>query len=337
MKVIDAENHFASEAWLDALRRNSGYPKLVEKPGEKTRLYWSAETWVPYIGDKLRDLGDLRIKYMDEAGIDVAVLSLAASGAEPFEPGVGTEVARKTNDELAEAIDRYPDRFLGYATLAPKDVDTAVKELERAVRELGFKGWHTHSNFGDSFIDEKRYWPILAKVEELGVPIYIHPTAPIVSQLLTYGLGLAGASFGFGAETSMVMMRLVISGAFDAFPKLKIILGHYAEGLPFMIDRVDRPYIQGHVKSQPEFAPDLKHLPSHYLQNNMYATTSGNYQASAALMTRDELGSDKILLGTDFPYEDMTVCIDFLNGLPLSAPEQEMLFEKNALNLGFAD
>jgi predicted TIM-barrel fold metal-dependent hydrolase len=336
MKVIDAENHFASESWLDALRHNSGYPKLVEKPGEKTRLYWSAETWVPYIGDKLRDLGDLRIKYMDEAGIDVAVLSLAASGAEPFEPAVGTEVARKTNDELAEAIDRYPDRFLGYATLAPKDVDTAVKELERAVKELGFKGWHTHSNFGDSFIDEKRYWPILAKVEELGVPIYIHPTAPIVSQLLTYGLGLAGATFGFGAETSMVMMRLVISGVFDAFPELKIILGHYAEGLPFMINRVDRPYIQGHVKSQPELAPDLKYLPSHYLKNNMYATTSGNYQVSAALMTRDELGRNKILVGTDFPYEDMTECMDFLAGLPLSAGERESLYEGNVRALGLA-
>jgi len=336
MKVIDAENHFASEAWLEALRRNSGYPKLVDGPDGKARLYWSAETWVPYIGDKLRDLGDLRIKYMDEAGIDVAVLSLAASGAEPFESAVGTQVAKKTNDELAEAIDRYPDRFLGYATLAPKDVDTAVRELERAVKDLGFKGWHTHSNFGDSFIDEKRYWPILAKVEELGVPIYIHPTAPMIPQLLTYGLGLAGASFGFGAETSMVMMRLVISGVFDAFPTLKIILGHYAEGLPFMINRVDRPYLQGHVKSQPEFAPDLEHLPSHYLKNNMYATTSGNYQVSAALMTRDEMGSDKILLGTDFPYEDMTVCMDFLRSLPLSEPEQEMLFEKNAVSLGFA-
>lgn len=336
MKVIDAENHFASEAWLDALRHNSGYPRLVDEPDGKAKLYWSAEIWVYYIGDKLRDVGDLRLKLMDEAGVDVAVLSLAASGAEPFEPGVGAEVARKTNDELAEAIDRHPDRFLGFATLAPKDVDGAIKELERAVKELGFKGWHTHSNFGDSYLDEKRYWPILAKVEELDVPIYVHPTAPIITQFKTYGTGLAGASFGFGAETSMVMMRLITSGAFDAFPKLKIILGHYAEGLPFMMNRVDRPYLQGHIRSQPGVAPDLKRRPSEYLKNNMYATTSGNYQASAALMTRDELGVDRVLVGTDFPYEDMTACMDFLRSLPLSEPERELMFEKNATRLGFA-
>ena len=336
MKVIDAENHFASEAWLDALRHNSGYPRLVDEPGGKAKLYWSAETWVYYIGDKLRDVGDLRLKLMDEAGVDVAVLSLAASGAEPLEPGVGAEVARKTNDELAGAIDRHPDRFLGFATLAPKDVDGAIKELERAVKELGLKGWHTHSNFGDSYLDEKRYWPILAKVEELDVPIYVHPTAPIITQFKTYGTGLAGASFGFGAETSMVMMRLITSGAFDAFPKLKIILGHYAEGLPFMMNRVDRPYLQGHIRPQPGVAPDLKRRPSEYLKNNMYATTSGNYQASAALMTRDELGVDRVLVGTDFPYEDMTACMDFLRSLPLSEPERAMLFEKNATRLGFA-
>jgi uncharacterized protein len=336
MKVIDAENHFASESWLEALRSNSGYPKLVDEPGGMTKLFWAAGIWVPYLGERLSDLGDMRIKYMDEAGVDVAVLSLAASGTEPLEPAVGTEVARKTNDELAQAIDRHPDRFLGYATLAPKDAEGAIKELERAVKELGLKGWHTHSNFGDSYIDEKRYWPILAKAEELDVPIYIHPTAPIIPQLLTYGTGLAAASYGFGAETAMVMMRLIISGALDAFPGLKIILGHYAEGLPFMLDRVDRPYLQGNIRSQPEVAPDLEHLPSYYLKRNVYATTSGNYQTSAALMTRDELGDDRVLVGTDFPYEDMTACMDFLRGLPLSGVEREKLFEKNALRLRFA-
>jgi uncharacterized protein len=336
MKVIDAENHFASASWLEALRTNPGYPKLVDEPGGMTKLYWAEGIWVPYLGERLSDLGDVRIKYMDEAGVDVAVLSLAASGTEPLDPTVGTEVARKTNDELARAIERHPDRFLGYATLAPKNVDGAIEELERAVRELGLKGWHTHSNFGDSYIDEKRYWPVLAKAEELDVPIYIHPTAPIIPQLMSYGTALAGASFGFGAETAMVMMRLIISGALDAFPRLKIILGHFAEGLPFMMNRVDRAYLQGTNRSQPEVAPDLEHLPSHYLKRNVYATTSGNYQASAALMTRDELGDDRVLVGTDFPYEDMTACMDFLRGLPLSGPEQEKLFEKNAISLGFA-
>jgi predicted TIM-barrel fold metal-dependent hydrolase len=337
VKVVDIENHFASDAWVDALRHNDGYPRLAAGPNGTSRLEWAAGAWVQFAGEKIQDVGALRLRYMDEAGIDVAVLSLAASGAESFDPALGSKVARDTNNELAEAVDKHRDRFLGLATLAPKDVDVAVKELERSVKDLNLRGWHTHSNFGDSYIDEKRYWPILAKAEELDVPIYLHPSVPIIPQFKTYGTGLAGASFGFGAETSMVMMRLILSGAFDAFPRLKIILGHYAEGLPFMMDRVDRPYLQGHVRSQPGVAPDLEHLPSHYLKNNMFATTSGNYQASAFLMTRDELGMESLLLGTDFPYEDMDACMRFLRSLPLSQRERELLFEDNAVRLGLAD
>ncbi len=228
---------------------------------------------------------------MDEAGIDVAVLSLAAPGTEPFEPSLGTKIARETNDALAEAIARHPDRYLGYATLAPKDADGACKELERCVKELGFRGWNTHSNFGDSFIDEKRYWPVLGKAEELDVPVYLHPSWPIIKEFQTYGMALAGPTFGFGAETALVAMRLITAGVFDAFPKLQIILGHYAEGLPFMLDRVDRPYLQGHVRPDPAVAPTLKRLPSAYLLDNFLASTSGNYSPAAFACTKTAIGA----------------------------------------------
>jgi predicted TIM-barrel fold metal-dependent hydrolase len=265
----------------------------------------------------------------------VAVLSQATPGVECTDPAVGTELARVTNDALAEAISRHPDRFQGFAALAPNDVDGAVKELERAVKELGFKGWHTLSNFGDSFLDEKRYWPILAKVEELDVPIYLHPVIPAIPQFRTYGWGLAGAAFGFGAETAMVMMRLVISGAFDAFPKLKIILGHYGEGFPFMMDRVDRPFIQGHVRTDPKIAPKLRLMPSDYFKNNMLVSTSGNYSNDAFLCTRNALGTTRMVVGTDYPFEDMTACMGFLAAQPLSVEERMQLEFKTAAGLGF--
>jgi predicted TIM-barrel fold metal-dependent hydrolase len=336
MRVIDLENHFASTAWLDALRRNEGYPKITPGPEGRELLHWAPNNWVPFIGQRIEDVGDGRIRYMDEAGIDVAVLSLAASGAEPFEPAIGTKIARGTNDQLAEVIQKHPSRFLGFATLAPKAVDEAVKELERCVRELGFKGWNTHSNFGDSYLDEKRYWPLLAKAQELDIPIYLHPTLPIIREFLGYGSGLSASSFGFGAEVSMVVMRLIVGGVFDVFPDLKIILGHYAEGLPFMLDRVDRGYLGGHIRPIPGIAPELKQLPSYYLKRNIFATTSGNYQRSSFSMTRDELGGDHVMLGTDYPYEDMSACMSFLRGLGLSDADEETLFEKAAVSLGFA-
>jgi predicted TIM-barrel fold metal-dependent hydrolase len=212
-------------------------------------------------------------------------------------------------------------------------VDSAVKELERAVRDLGFKGWNTLSNFGDSFLDEKRYWPILAKAEELDAPIYLHPTIPIIPELRTYGWGLAGAAFGFGAETSLVMMRLILSGAFDAFPKLRIILGHYGEGFPFMMDRVDRPFLQGHVRTDPKVAPKLRMMPSDYLRNNMVVSTSGNYSPDAFLCTRNALGTKQMVVGTDYPFEDMTACIEFLAAQRLSEEERRQLNFETAAGL----
>jgi hypothetical protein len=152
----------------------------------------------------LLDTGEDRIAVMDAAGIDVSVTSLTAPGVERFEPALGTKLAKNANDELAGAVSRYPDRFQGFAALAVKDVDAAVKELERAVKELGLRGWKTHSNYGDSYLDEKRYWPILAKADELGVPFYLHPTTPKIPEFWTYGVALAGPPFGFSLEPPLL-------------------------------------------------------------------------------------------------------------------------------------
>ena len=335
--IIDLENHFATEAWVDALRKNEGYPRLEEDPQTgKLFLHFFEGTSMPLgLSDRLLDLGPGRIAALDAAGIDVAVLSQAVVGVEAIDPSIGTPLARATNDALAEAIARYPDRLLGFASLAPKDVDAAVSELERVVKDLGFRGWNTLSNFGDSFLDEKRYWPILAKCEELDIPIYLHPVIPAISELRTYGWGLAGAAFGFGAEASLVMMRMIISGVFDTFPRLRIILGHYGEGFPFMMNRVDRPFLQGHVRPDPK-APTLRQLPSAYLRNNMVVSTSGNYSADAFLCAKNALGAERITIGTDYPFEDMNECMAFLADQPMTEHERQSLHEGTAVELGFA-
>lgn len=341
MKTIDLETHFVTQEWVDAMYNTSTYPRLADDPATgKRRLYYWPDVFEPngdFLLERLLDLGEGRIKEMDAAGIDVAVLSLTSPGVEHFGPGVGTALAKRTNDQLAEAIAKYPDRLRGYACLAPKDADAAAAELERAVKELGLKGWKTHSNFGDSYLDEKRYWPVLAKAEELGVPVYLHPVAPMIPQLRTYGLSLAGAAFGFGVETATAMMRLVLSGVFDAFPKLTIILGHYGEGLSFLMQRIDHPFVRPHIKAaDPDAVPELKRLPSEYLRDNMLVTTSGNYLPAAFECTKAALGIERILLATDYPYEEMDECLAFLDSLGLNETEKEHLFNKGATALGLA-
>jgi len=341
VKTVDLETHFVTQEWIDAIYANPEYPRFVDDPASgKRRMYYRDDAFEPhgdFLLDRLLDVGEGRIEGMGAAGIDVAVVSLTAPGTDHFDPATGTRLAGRINDELAAAIDRYPDRLMGFAALAPKDPYAAAAELERAVKELGFRGWKCHSNFGDSYIDEKRYWPILAKAEELGAPIYLHPVAPMIPQLRTYGLALAGAAFGFGIETATAMMRLILSGAFDAFPKLKIILGHYGEGLPFLMQRIDHPFVRPHLKaSDPDVVPALERLPSDYLRDNMVVTTSGNYLPAAFKCTREALGMDKILLGTDYPYEEMDDCMRYLEGLGMPEEEKAQLYHENAAALGFA-
>jgi predicted TIM-barrel fold metal-dependent hydrolase len=338
MKTIDLEAHFVTEEWVDALSRSKGYPRLVEDKSARTRrMYFTSESFEPFTDillGSLLDTGEKRLKAMDDAAVDMQVLTLTAPGVESLDPALGETLAISANNALSEIIRRHPKRFSGYAALAPKRPRQAAGELERAVRELGLKGWKTHSNYGDSYIDEKTYWPILAKAEELDVPVYLHPTATIIPQLRTYGFALAGTAFGFGVETAMAMMRLVLSGVFDAFPRLKIILGHLGEGLPFILQRTDFPFTRPHFIKDPGFLPILKKKPSYYLRNNMFVTTSGDYLAPAFICTRDTMGIDRILLGTDYPYEDSRECMQFLESVPLSKTEREKVHSLNAQGLG---
>jgi predicted TIM-barrel fold metal-dependent hydrolase len=338
VKKIDFEVHFATPGWVEALESNAGYPRLARDPATgNRRLYYQAEAGEPLpdtLLEKLLDIGAGRIAAMDAAGVDVAVLSLTAPGVEQLEPAAATTLAREANDELARAIAWHPDRLQGYAALSPKDTGTAVKELERAVKELGLKGWKTHSNYGDSYLDEKRYWPLLAKAEELDVPIYLHPTVPMIKEFWTYGLALAGPAFGFGAETSLTMMRLIMSGALDAFPDLKVVIGHYGEGLPFLLDRIDFAANFQHVSADSGAFVPLKRKPSDYLRENTWVSTSCNYLPGAFLCTKDALGMERIVFGSDYPYGRMDECLAFLAGRGLSTDDEQKLYEKNAARLG---
>jgi len=337
MKKIDFEAHFVTDEWVTMMFGNRGYPRYVRD--EKTaqcRVQWSPDDVEP-IGDillnKLLDLGEGRLKVMDDNGVDLQVLSLTIPGVELMDASTGTALARNVNDALADVVRKHPDRFLGFAALAPQSPEEAANELERAVKELDLKGWKTHSNYGENYLDEKRYWPIFERAEKLNVPIYLHPSFPTIPQLKTdYGWALSGAPFGFGVETALCMMRLVLSGVFDRYPGLKVILGHLGEGLPFLLARIDYPYVIPWF--DPNARPELNKKPSDYFKNNVFVTTSGNYYEPAFMCTYEAMGIDRILLGTDYPYEDPDECIRFLEGLSIPKEEKDKIYYGNAYQLG---
>lgn len=337
MKRIDFEAHFLTEEFMDLLRDNKGFPRFMEdRQTKRKKFYYSNNVTLQVggkIGDCLLDLGEGRLKEMDAAGVDVQVLSLTAPGLEQFEAARATALSKKTNDYLAEAIQKHPERFMGFAALAPQNPEEAADELERAVKDLGFKGWNTHSNYAGTYLDDKEYLPILEKAEALDALIYLHPTVPAIPQLWKYGFSLAGAPFGFGFETAMCMMRLILSGVFDKYPRLKIMLGHYGEALPFLLTRADWPYVR---PTDPADRPKLAKKPSEYLVDNVVVTTSGNFFEPAFMCTYQALGMDNIFLGTDYPYEDMHESIQFLDGLPISQEDREKLYHLNAKRIGIS-
>ena len=336
VKKIDFETHFVTKEYVKAMQENKGYPRYGADPKTgNRRLYYTPLVGEPLrdvVLNKLLDLDEGRIALMDKSGLDVQAISLTSPGVEQFEPSLGRTLARETNDALYEAIQRHPDRYLGYAAVAIQDPVDASEELERAVTKLGFIGWKTHSNYAGKYLDDEEFWPILATAERLDVPVYLHPAVPAITQLQKYGFALAGAPFGFGIETAICMMRLIYSGVLDRYPKLKIFLGHLGEGLPFLMQRIDFAYVRPWF--DPEARPKLDRKPSEYFLNNVFVTTSGNYLPAAFQCTREVMGIDRILLSTDYPYEDPEECMQFLAGLPLTDRERSQIYHENAARLG---
>jgi hypothetical protein len=331
-KRIDFEAHFVTAAYVRAMEENPVPPRYQRDLRTGRRRLCYAEGVTEPLGDnllsRLLDVGEQRLAQMDAAGIDLQVLSLTAPGVEQLDPARGTVLAAKINEELARVIDRHPGRFLGMAALAPGSPHAAADELERAVTAMGFVGWKTHANFGQTYLDDEQYWPILERAAELDVPIFLHPTVPANPALLKYGFALAGAPFGFGVEASVCMMRLIYSGVLDRYPGLRVILGHLGEGLPFLLQRIDFAYVRPWF--DPDARPVLKKKPGDYLRDNTFVTTSGNYLPAAFMCTRESMGIERILLGTDYPYEEPSECVRFLDGLALGQEDRHKVDCLNA-------
>lgn len=336
MKIIDFEAHFYTEEYVEYLRSRKEPPNFdtIDLKGQKEEGMWLAPgVWAPRSKNlqSLLDLDQGRITEMDRAGITIQVLSLAGPGCELFETSDGVVQVRKANDRLAEVIKKHPNRFLGFAALAPQDPYVAAEELERTVKELGFKGAKINSHVrGGEYLDEEKYWVIFEKAERLDVPIYIHPRIPSPQMLkpyADYGYALAGAALGFGAETALHAMRLILSGVFDRYPRLKIILGHLGEALPFWLDRLDRKAITHGIKVK------LDKKPSDYIRDNFMVTFSGMFYMPAFLCVYLALGAENILFASDYPFEPLKDAIDFIKHLPISDHDKNKICKGNAERL----
>ncbi len=317
---IGLEEHFAIP---ETLQDSAGFV-----PGD----YWKE------LGKRLLDMQDYRLREMDANGMEMMVLSLNAPAVQAIpSPHKANEIAMRANDFLAEQVAKRPTRFQAFAALPLQDADLATRELERCVKQLDFKGALVNgfSQVGTPencvYYDAPQFAGFWDSVEKLDVPFYLHPRNPIAAWAQIYDghPWLMGPTWAFGQETAVHALRLMACGLFDKHPKLQIVLGHMGEGLPYSMWRIDN---RNAWVETPKSYPAKKTF-GEYFQNNFYITTSGNFRTQTLIDAMLEIGADRILFSTDWPFENVDHAAKWFDSASISEADRLKIGRTNAAKL----
>ena len=320
MRVITLEEHFATPLFLDGPGQDLKKAALKFE-GRAMKLI-----------EPLCDIGDKRLAAMDAAGIDFQMLSLTSPGTEQLNAGDAIALARDTNDAVADAVKKQPKRFGCFAALPTMMPDKAAAELEQRLRSSTFKGAVINGHVRGRYLDDKFFWPILECAEALNAPIHIHPTKPPQPVFDAYYAGFSpvvsdvfgSPGWGWHIETAVHVLRFILGGAFDRFPKLQLVIGHLGEGLMSLFPRLD---------NMTPAMTKLQRPISSYLRENVHYTVSGFNFPTTFLNLLLEVGVPRIMFSADHPYQSMTLARAFLEQLPVSAADRERIAHGNAEKL----
>ncbi|MEW1756848.1 amidohydrolase family protein [Streptomyces cyaneofuscatus] len=316
MRTIGLEEHFVTPE-LEGYGAGSASIIQPEKWREASR--------------RLLDITGERLAEMDAAGLDMQVLSLNSPGIQAeTDPAVALAQAAAVNDLLAGVVREHPERFAGFAALPLQDPQAAAKELDRSVTELGMRGALVNAHTQGRYLDDPALRVVWERAEALDVPLYLHPANGVGTPHVIEGHPeLVGPMWSWGSETATHFLRCVFGGVFDDFPGAKLLLGHMGEGLPYVMWRLDSRW-EYHNHHGVELA---RGNPSEYLRYNLYITTSGVCSAPPLLCALLALGPDRILFGTDYPFEDMATATEFLASAPISEADRAKISHLNAEQL----
>ena len=328
MRLIATEEAFATQEYFDE------YLKLAESVDTPATRYLK----MYYRGPLVRQLCDMEVRLadMDDHGVDMQLLSFTAPGVQAFDAGLGGDMAERANDHLAGTIKAYPTRFAGLGTVAPQSPSRAAREVRRVMTELQLSGILINSHTQGEFLDDEKFWPIFEAAVAHEAPIYLHPNFPADSMIAPYSrYGMMGALWGFAAECSLHVVRLILAGVFDQFPKLQIVLGHLGEGLPFWLGRLDNRY--ANILRRGGLGPlgmkQLARLPSEYFRSNFHVTTSGMNTHPPLEFVLNMLGPDRVMFAIDYPYEQSAEATAFIRSAPLAPALMRKIAHENAEQL----
>lgn len=328
MRLIATEEAFATRRYVDE------YLKVAETLDTAEAKYLKMYYHGPQI-EKLCDL-EHRLAEMDQFGVDMHLLGFTAPGVQAFEARLGGDMAEEANNALAAAVKAHPTRFAGLGAVAPQSPERAAREIGRIMTELDLSGVIINSHTQGHFLDEEPFRPILEAAVAHDAPIYLHPNFPAPSMAEPFSrYGMVGALWGFGADCSLHVVRLILSGVFDRFPTLQIVLGHLGEGLPFWLARLDNRYanILRRGGLEPLGMTRLERSPSEYFSTNFHITTSGMNTGLPLEFALRVLGPDRIMFAIDYPFEQTEPAAAFIRAAPLDEAVLRKITHENAERL----
>lgn len=329
MRVITVEEHFHHPPSVARVLELSPPPPTPPDAGFGEFL----QRFTPDSDAAERLLGT-RLEHMDRAGIDVQVVSHGANNPGVLDHPEAVHLCRDVNDALAEMISQQPGRFRGFATIPLHDPQAAADEFRRCVGELGFVGTLITGSCGGRFLDDERFEPILAAAEDVDLPIYVHPGVPPDQITTTYYSGswstavqfvLSTAGFGWHAEAGVHVLRLILSGAFDRHPNLKVLSGHWGELVAFWLDRLD--------EAMNWATPALARTIGEYYRDHVWVTPSGMYSQHQLDFVLAEVGAERIVYSEDYPYVVRDNVAEFLEQAALTDGQRHAIAHGNAEEL----
>jgi 2,3-dihydroxybenzoate decarboxylase/5-carboxyvanillate decarboxylase len=277
------------------------------------------------LGRRLLDVEDERLEQMDRDGVAMQILSLTSPGVQLFDAATAVSMAQLANDRLAEVVARHPARYAGLATFAPQDPARAAREMERAVRDLKLNGFIVNSHTNNEYLDEQKFWPILEAAEALDSAIYLHPRSPADTMARPFSdYNMHAAIWGFQAETGTHAMRLILSGVFDRFPRLRIVLGHMGESIPYNLWRADHWYNYRRSIQRSSLTP------TEVFKRNFLITTSGVEHQPVLDYCLQVVGVDNIMWAIDYPYQESAPAVRFMNEASISDADKAKIYHLNA-------
>ncbi|BBY28997.1 amidohydrolase family protein [Mycolicibacterium sediminis] len=325
MRIITVEEHFHHPGSVGRVMELSGPAPITPDAG-----------FGDFLGDFAPDpeaaeqLGGSRLKHMDDVGIDVQVVSHGANSPSALDHPEAVTLCRRVNDDLARQISEHPTRFRGFATIPLHDPRAAADELRRCVGDLGFVGTLVTGTCGGLFLDDARFEPVLAAAEAVDLPIYVHPGMPQAPVSTAYYAGawpaavqmlFSGPGFGWHAEAGIHVLRLILSGALDRHPNLKLLSGHWGELAAGWLDRFDEVF---------GWAKALERPVSEYYRHSVWITPSGMFSQNQLDYYLAEVGADRIIYSEDFPYVVRDDVSEFLNRADVDDDQREAIAHRNA-------